>query len=159
MGASRCGLSGVCDSQIPPISTVFPKASPLLQLRFFVGTAHCCSRFADNTACVPSLFRQTKQNVFKVDLSKCESRVLRIARGSGTHPDEVRGLLKLHKHFEKVFGKFGKNMKGEASKVKQLQVCCVGYVLFRLDFISPGYIYLVCTCSGDNFDRFDGRGP
>ncbi|CAM9657700.1 unnamed protein product, partial [Pylaiella littoralis] len=57
----------------------------------------------------------------KVDLSKCESRVLRIARGSGTHPDEVRGLLKLHKHFEKVFGKFGKNMKGEASKVKQLQ--------------------------------------
>eukprot|EP00752_Nemacystus_decipiens_P014241 g12667.t1 len=58
----------------------------------------------------------------KVDLSQSESRILRIARGSGTHPDEVRGLLKLHKHFEKVFGKVGKNMKGEASKVKQLQV-------------------------------------
>eukprot|EP00903_Cladosiphon_okamuranus_P006987 g6800.t1 len=57
----------------------------------------------------------------KVDLSQSESRILRIARGSGTHPDEVRGLLKLHKHFEKVFGKVGKNMKGEASKVKQLQ--------------------------------------
>ncbi|CAN0173520.1 unnamed protein product, partial [Laminaria digitata] len=57
----------------------------------------------------------------KVDLSKSESRVLRIARGSGTHPDEVRGLLKMHKHFEKVFGKVGKNIKGESSKVKQLQ--------------------------------------
>lgn len=57
-----------------------------------------------------------------MDLSQSESRVLRIARGSGTHPDEVRGLLKLHRHFEKVFGKVGKNMKGEASKVKQLQV-------------------------------------
>ncbi|CAM9330404.1 unnamed protein product, partial [Sphacelaria rigidula] len=59
--------------------------------------------------------------VFQVDLAKSESRILRIARGSGTHPDEVRGLLKLHKHFEKVFGKVGKSMKGEASKVKQLQ--------------------------------------
>lgn len=55
-------------------------------------------------------------------MSQSDSRILRIARGSGTHPDEVRGLLKLHKHFEKVFGKVGKNMKGEASKVKQLQV-------------------------------------
>lgn len=66
-----------------------------------------------------------------MDLSQCEGRILRIARGSGTHPDEVRGLLKLHKHFEKVFGKVGKNMKGEASKVKQLQVhssACVGCV-------------------------------
>ena len=58
----------------------------------------------------------------QVDLSKSESRILRIARGSGTHPDEVRGLLKMHKHFEKVFGKVGKNIKGETSKVKQLQV-------------------------------------
>lgn len=58
----------------------------------------------------------------QVDLEKSESRILRIARGSGTHPDEVRGLLKMHKHFEKVFGKMGKNMKGDASKVKQLQV-------------------------------------
>lgn len=58
----------------------------------------------------------------KVDLSQCESRLLRIARGSGTHPDQVRGLLKLHKHFEKVFGKVGKNMKGDVSKAKQLQV-------------------------------------
>lgn len=65
-------------------------------------------------------------NATQVDLSKSESRVLRIARGSGTHPDEVRALLKLHKHFEKVFGKVGKNMKGEASKVKQLQVRRVG---------------------------------
>lgn len=60
--------------------------------------------------------------ISQVDLAKSESRILRIARGSGTHPDEVRGLLKLHKHFEKVFGKVGKSMKGEASKVKQLQV-------------------------------------
>lgn len=59
----------------------------------------------------------------KVDLAQNESRIIRIARGSGTHPEEVRNLLKLHKHFEKVFGKVGKNMKGEASKAKQLQVC------------------------------------
>ncbi|CAN0440987.1 unnamed protein product, partial [Hapterophycus canaliculatus] len=58
----------------------------------------------------------------KVDLSQCERRLLRIARGSGTHPDEVRGLLKLHKHFEKVVGKVGKNMKGDATKAEQLQV-------------------------------------
>lgn len=79
-----------------------------------------------------SLFYHKKH---KVDLSQCESRVLRIARGSGTHPDEVRGLLKLHKHFEKVFGKVGKNMKGEASKVKQLQVrvlcCAVRWIVSR----------------------------
>lgn len=63
----------------------------------------------------------------QVDLEKSESRILRIARGSGTHPDEVRGLLKMHKHFEKVFGKMGKNIKGDVSKVKQLQVRrCLG---------------------------------
>lgn len=59
----------------------------------------------------------------KVDLEKSESRILRIARGSGTHPDEVRGLLKMHKHFEKAFGKVGKSMKGDAKQAKQLQVC------------------------------------
>lgn len=64
----------------------------------------------------------------QVDLEKSESRILRIARGSGTHPDEVRGLLKMHRHFEKVFGKLGKNMKGDVGKVKQLQVGRVGNI-------------------------------
>lgn len=69
--------------------------------------------------------------VLQVDLEKSESRILRIARGSGTHPDEVRGLLKMHKHFEKVFSKLGKNMKGDVGKAMQLQVRCFVVFLVR----------------------------
>ncbi|CAN0341232.1 unnamed protein product, partial [Discosporangium mesarthrocarpum] len=58
----------------------------------------------------------------RVDIGKSESRILRVARGSGTHPDEVRALLKLHKHFEKVMGKMGKGMKVDAQMAKQMQV-------------------------------------
>ena len=80
-----------------------------------------------------------------MDLSKSESRINRIARGSGTHPDEVRGLLKMHKHFGKVFGKVGKNIKGETSKVKQLQVttCHTGA---RAMWPAPGGrgVFIVC---------------
>lgn len=99
--------------------------------------------------------KQKTKNKHKVDLSQCEGRILRIARGSGTHPDEVRGLLKLHKHFEKVFGKVGKNMKGEASKVKQLQVrvCCVFVRVLCITAVRVLY----CPCRVDVI-RDRGRG-
>eukprot|EP00639_Heterosigma_akashiwo_P027973 CAMPEP_0194675366 /NCGR_PEP_ID=MMETSP0295-20121207/8216_1 /TAXON_ID=39354 /ORGANISM="Heterosigma akashiwo, Strain CCMP2393" /LENGTH=536 /DNA_ID=CAMNT_0039559689 /DNA_START=34 /DNA_END=1644 /DNA_ORIENTATION=+ len=38
----------------------------------------------------------------------CDSRILRIARGSGTHPTEVRALLACHRSFEGMVGQFGK---------------------------------------------------
>jgi signal recognition particle subunit SRP54 len=48
----------------------------------------------------------------KVDISP--SRILRIARGSGQHPEYVNVLLKCHKQFEGVVKKMGKSglMKG-----------------------------------------------
>lgn len=48
----------------------------------------------------------------KVEIS--QSRVLRIARGSGQHPEYVQLLLKCHKQFEGVIKKMGKSglMKG-----------------------------------------------
>lgn len=44
------------------------------------------------------------------------SRIYRIAKGSGVHPNEVRILLQTHKHFEAVASKVGKSglMKGAA---------------------------------------------
>merc|ERR1719284_1233012 len=36
------------------------------------------------------------------------SRILRVARGSGTHPMAVAELLQEHKRFEKMVGKMGK---------------------------------------------------
>lgn len=84
----------------------------------------------------------------KVDLAQSESRIIRIARGSGTHPEEVRNLLKLHKHFEKVFGKVGKNMKGEASKAKQLQVCsAIHLVIVVVNLVCVGVKYIVYISS------------
>ena len=47
-----------------------------------------------------------------------ESRIMRISRGSGTHPKEVKLLLKYHKYFEKMI-KVGKNA-GAASKQKHI---------------------------------------
>jgi signal recognition particle subunit SRP54 len=48
----------------------------------------------------------------KVDITP--SRILRIARGSGQHPEYVNVLLKCHKQFESVVKKMGKSglMKG-----------------------------------------------
>ena len=43
-----------------------------------------------------------------VDLEKSPSRVARVARGSGTHPQEVAALLKTHKQFEQMVKKMGK---------------------------------------------------
>lgn len=61
----------------------------------------------------------------KVDLHsykkdpKSESRIRRIAIGSGTHPDEVKLLLQAHKQMESVASKVGKSgmlKKGSAEK-------------------------------------------
>ena len=58
-----------------------------------------------------------------------DSRILRIARGSGSFREEVDGLLKVHKQFEKMFSKIGKSglMKGGDSHLMQ-QVCGGGTV-------------------------------
>merc|ERR1712157_251661 len=50
----------------------------------------------------------------KVDLHNFQdevvlSRIKRIAKGSGTHPEEVKILLQTHKHFEGVASKVGKS--------------------------------------------------
>jgi hypothetical protein len=47
-----------------------------------------------------------------------ESRIIRISRGSGTHPKEVKLLLKYHKYFEKMI-KVTK-AAGSASKQKHI---------------------------------------
>lgn len=60
----------------------------------------------------------------RVDLDKSQSRLDRIARGSGTHPMEVQMLLRCHKQFERVVSKMGKSglMKGgDANMAKQMQ--------------------------------------
>ena len=59
----------------------------------------------------------------KVDLhkkdAKTESRIRRIAVGSGTHPDEVRMLLQSHKQMENVAAKVGKSGMLKASNDKR----------------------------------------
>lgn len=57
----------------------------------------------------------------KVDIEKCPSRIARIARGSGTHPEQVLVLLKCHKQFEGVVKKMGKSglMKGGESQIQK----------------------------------------
>jgi len=47
-----------------------------------------------------------------------ESRIMRISRGSGTHPKEVKLLLKYHKHFEKMIRV--SKAAGTASKQKHI---------------------------------------
>lgn len=55
----------------------------------------------------------------KVELT--DSRILRIARGSGQHPEYVKLLLKCHKQFEDVVRKMGKSglMKGGDQMMNQ----------------------------------------
>lgn len=50
-----------------------------------------------------------------------DSRLLRIARGSGTSPAEVHALIQAHKQFEKMFAKMGKSglMKGSDAHMMQ----------------------------------------
>merc|ERR1711957_957948 len=43
------------------------------------------------------------------DDTTIESRIKRIARGSGTHPNEVKMLLQCHKQSEGVVSKMGKS--------------------------------------------------
>jgi len=60
-----------------------------------------------------------------VDLNKqtkdMQTRIIRIAKGSGTHPTEVVMLLKCHKQFEGVVKKMGKtNLLNDAAVGKQI---------------------------------------
>jgi signal recognition particle subunit SRP54 len=64
------------------------------------------------------------------DTDQVQSRILRIARGSGSHPNEVKLLLLSHKQFEGVVSKMGKSMgaanaaagDSAGSKLKQQQL-------------------------------------
>jgi Signal peptide binding domain len=64
----------------------------------------------------------------KVDFSKkydsnVESRIRRIAAGSGCHPNEVKMLLQVHKQFESMVGKMGKSgLIGKNALAKQQQM-------------------------------------
>lgn len=63
----------------------------------------------------------------KVDMhkkdDKTESRIRRIAAGSGCHPNEVKMLLAAHKQFEGMVSKMGKSMGGKGmSAAKQQQM-------------------------------------
>jgi signal recognition particle subunit SRP54 len=63
----------------------------------------------------------------KVDFSSkephVESRIHRIAAGSGTHPKEVQMLLQVHKQFEGMVSKMGKSgMMGKNAQAKQQQM-------------------------------------
>merc|ERR1712032_184448 len=61
----------------------------------------------------------------KVDFSDHEdvhtqSRIRRIAAGSGTHPKEVQMLLQVHKQFEGMVNKMGKSgMMGKQAQAQQ----------------------------------------
>ena len=57
---------------------------------------------------------------FKTD-PKVESRIRRIAAGSGTHPKEVMMLLQVHKQFEGMVGK-SKGLFGKNAQAKQQQM-------------------------------------
>lgn len=64
----------------------------------------------------------------KVDFSKkgdpkVESRIRRIAAGSGSHPQEVKMLLQCHKQFEGMVSKMGKSgMMGKNATRQQQQM-------------------------------------
>lgn len=64
----------------------------------------------------------------KVDLHKkndpaVESRVRRIAAGSGSHPNEVKMLIQAHKQMEGMVSKMGKSgMMGKGAQAKQAQM-------------------------------------
>lgn len=72
-----------------------------------------------------------------------ESRIKRIARGSGTHPNEVKMLLQCHKQFGGMVTKMGKSgmLKGNnAAKQKQLMEQMKnnpGAALNRLNQMNP----------------------
>jgi signal recognition particle subunit SRP54 len=52
-----------------------------------------------------------------------ESRIRRIAGGSGTHPNEVKMLLATHKQFEGMVSKMGKSgLVGKQAQARQQQM-------------------------------------
>lgn len=54
------------------------------------------------------------------DDSSIESRIIRIAKGSGTHPNEVKLLLQTHKQMEGMVSKMGKSgMLGKGNNARQ----------------------------------------
>ena len=60
-------------------------------------------------------------DLHKKDDPKVESRIRRIAAGSGSHPNEVKMLLSAHKQFEKMVSTMGKSMGGKNTKAQQQQ--------------------------------------
>ncbi|EWM21521.1 signal recognition particle 54 kda protein [Nannochloropsis gaditana] len=69
----------------------------------------------------------------KVDLNKSESRVNRIARGSGAHPMEVQFLLKTYAQFSQMFKKMGPMMlKGGEGGIQRQMARNPGGVMNQL---------------------------
>ena len=62
-----------------------------------------------------------KVDLGKKDDPKIESRIRRIAAGSGTHIQEVKMLLQVHKQFEGMVGK-SKGLFGKNAQAKQQQM-------------------------------------
>lgn len=57
------------------------------------------------------------------DAAHVQSRIRRIAAGSGTHPKEVQMLLQVHKQFEGMVSKMGKSgMVGKQAQARQQQM-------------------------------------
>lgn len=78
----------------------------------------------------------------KVDFSDHEdvqtmSRIRRIAAGSGTHPNEVRMLLQVHKQFEGMVNKMGKSgMMGNSKQAQQQQQAMAAQMRRNPNFIN-----------------------
>ena len=53
--------------------------------------------------------------------------IMRIARGSGTAPEEVHALLQYHKQMEKMVGKMGKTSLMNQYATAPLLLCCYFY--------------------------------
>merc|ERR1719421_1838512 len=79
-----------------------------------------------------------------VALDKDLSRVIRVAKGSGTHPMAVAELLHEHKRFEKMVGKMGKAglmkesgdmanlMRNPKQVMQKLQTCVDPWMLAQM---------------------------
>eukprot|EP01113_Clastostelium_recurvatum_P018550 TRINITY_DN2185_c0_g1_i2.p1 TRINITY_DN2185_c0_g1~~TRINITY_DN2185_c0_g1_i2.p1 ORF type:complete len:434 (+),score=136.23 TRINITY_DN2185_c0_g1_i2:134-1303(+) len=98
--------------QMGPLSNVLsmiPGMNNLPQMQGDLGTA----KLKAYVTIMDSLTDAELDNAKVLD----PPRIMRIARGSGRHPAEVRELLEQHKNFEKVFsGPKGKGMAGLMNK-------------------------------------------
>ena len=79
--------------------------------------AALASRVVQVTSHAPSFKTLDLQNDMEA-----RYRVMRIARGSGRHPQEVLQLLDEHKRFSKMVGKMGKLGKGKGANWEQEQM-------------------------------------